>query len=476
MTDKDSFDKINSLNQVHNEFVQASQNAIPGLFINDPYVMLHSIKSLRNFHLDGEREKANDWLGRLHEFVTDPVNKDYFLEEERLKRAERDVTSNNADDNNDDDSEPSHMFTSGALKVDVTSAYLTVIRLYARLRGEKGAAAEARSVLDQMHAVYDDTTCNIALIDIRANAYNLVLGMYRDSKLAENATKAVQLLTRMVDAGKKEENKRNGVPLPTHQSFEYTILSLTKMVDSGAAIEEAEKLIALMEGTGYLDRSIDVYNALLTLCTKVLHGKPELYDKATEILGKLNDHSKTYPELTPNSETMSLVIKACAHSKREDHETVLGTANQLFSDLVNQEESETSAVILKDSCYFHLMMCTLNHMTGDETTKKECVEELFSQACQRGLCSNAVLTLFRNNTTEEDYRLTVGKGRLAANWIANVTSPKALYTDGSSRGAGKNARRQGKSTSNWAKKQKQKEVQRKVTKDAKRVKKIMNKM
>ena len=48
----------------------------------------------------------------------------------------------------------------------------------------------------------------------------------------------------------------------------------------------------------------------------------------------------------------------------------------------------------------------------------------------------------------------VGNGRLADNWIVNVTSSKALYTDGSMGGPGKNARRKGKSTSNWKKKQK----------------------
>ena len=51
--------------------------------------------------------------------------------------------------------------------------------------------------------------------------------------------------------------------------------------------------------------------------------------------------------------------------------------------------------------------------------------------------------------TEEEFRLTVGKGRLVDSWIVNVTSPQALYTDGSSRGAGKNARWHGKSTSDW---------------------------
>ena len=491
-TDKDSMDRILFLNDIHDEFTQASNNYVPGLFTNDPYVMLHSIKSLRNFHLEGEKEKAGEWLGKLHAFVINPTNKDYFAGEEKQMGASGDDEVKNADESSDGDNLHDHSsalahHTSSISRIDVTSAYLSVIRLFARLRGEKGAAAEARNVLDQMHVVHaimanglkdssGEITNSIASIDIRCNAYNLVLGMYRDSKLPADAIKASELLSKMIGSYKKEANERNGVPLPTHQSLEYTILSLSKMSDSGASIKEAERLTTFMEETDYLDNSITVYNALLSLCTKALYGKHELYDKALSILAKLKKNSNTHPELKPNPETMSLIIKACAYSKREDHEIVLDTATKIFSELIAQEESEKSALVMEDKIYFNMMLCVLNHMLGDEGMKKERMEDLFSQACQRGLCSSAILTLFRNNVSEEEFRLTVGKGRLVDSWISNVTSPKALYTDGSSRGAGKNARRHGKSTSDWAKKQQKKEIQRKVHQDSKRVRKMIKKM
>lgn len=485
--EKEAIERIDFLHQIHDELARPSQDVIPGLFINDPYIMLHSIKSLRNFHLEGERERADEWLGKLHEFVICPQNKSYFLEEDNLNQDESKSEYESAVDTKDasNESSPNDEIKTSVSQIDVTSAYLSTIRLYARLRGEKGAATAARSVLDMMHEVHDvminglkddngDKAGSIAFIDIRENAYNLVLGMYRDSKTADDASNAVELLTRMIDAGRKDEADRNGVPLPTHQSFEYSILALTKMADSNAAIQQAERFIALMEEAHYLDNSVTVYNALLALYTKA--GKPGLHDKAMEILNKLKDAGKTQPEMAPNVETKSLVIKACAYSGGEDREAVLGMANKIFAELVDQEETEKSAMVVTDSCYLHMMLCSINHMTGDEETKKERVDELFSQACQRGLCSNSLLTLFRNNTSEENFRLTVGQGRLADHWIANVTSPKALYTDGSSKGAGKNARRHGKSTSNWAKKQQQKDVQRKLSKDSKRVKKMLKKM
>ena len=108
--------------------------------------------------------------------------------------------------------------------------------------------------------------------------------------------------------------------------------------------------------------------------------------------------------------------------------------------------------------------------------KKERIKELFSEACQRGLCSANVLAMFRNSVSKKDFHLTVGEGRLADHWIANITSPRALYTDGSTGGAGKNARRKGKSTSDWVKKKKVKESDRETKRKDKHAKQFWKKM
>jgi len=84
-----------------------------------------------------------------------------------------------------------------------------------------------------------------------------------------------------------------------------------------------------------------------------------------------------------------------------------------------------------------------------------------SAACNRGFVSANVMKVFRKNVSAETFVEVVGNGRLADNWIANVTSAKALYTDGTSGGANKNARRKGKSTSGWLKKQRRLEEERK---------------
>ena len=416
------------------------------------------------------------WMQKLHKFVTSYENRGYLV---TTPEVVADGEENSGGAHYDD----TQTYTTPTT-IDVTSAYTTTIRLLAKLRGTKGVAADARNILDLMHKVHHvyehglkveggdslELPERIASIEIRPNAYNLVLGLYRDSKDEKDSMKAVDLLQMMVDAGSKPLETRNGVPLPNEQSFEFTILALAHMTDRDKAIQVAELLLSLMDGQDFIEPSIDVHNAFLKLCIKQLHGTSELYDKAQDILNKL----KQSHGLSPNSETIALVIKACSVSDRDDTEEVLAKATDLFSQLETQEVTEKSALALTDGAYFHMMKCTHTYVDNDEA-KKEKIEQLFSDACQRGMCSANVLSIFRNSVTEEEYRLTVGKGRLADKWIANVTSPlaqKVRYTDGTKGGKGKHARRKGKSTSNW----KQKEATIQARKEEKKAKKFYNKL
>ena len=451
-TQTESLERILLLNLIHDEFAKCCVPHIDGVYNNDPYVLFHSIKALKNFQIEQERDLGNKWLQKLHKFVTSSENVGYLV-----------AKTENIDNCDENDKEDNRIeVSSDQPTIDVTSAYTTVIRLLAKLRGTKGAAHEASNVLDLMHTVHsinnsgfkvdDDVESDrIASVDIRSNAYNLVLGLYRDSKDEAYALKAVNLLQKMVDAGDKPVNERRGVPIPNDQSFEYAVLALSHMSDREKAIQVAELLLTLMP-----QPSINVQNAYLKLCNNVLHGTPELFDKALEILARL----KQRHDISPNPETMALIIKACSVSDREDHDEVLAKANEIFSQLESQEVTEKSALALTDGAYFHMMKCVHNYMDNEEA-KKERIEDLFSEACQRGMCSANVLSIFRNSVSEEEYRLTVGKGRLAEKWIENVTSPlaqKVRYTDGSKGGKGKHAQRKGKSTSGWEKKQKEREA------------------
>jgi len=505
-THNESLSRIIALNHIHNDFAQCCPPTVPEIYKDDPFVLLHSIKGLKNFQIPEEKARGEEWIRRLHRFVINSSNKDYLRSGEEVGNALYDNVDGAEEALNEQVGSYSSSTTTRINAVDVTAAYTTLIRLYAKLRGTKEVATNARKTLDRMHFVHDvmmfgyeenrasakketsdgngTTTSSgvivspehIARIEIRPNAYNLVLGLYRDSRNAEDAMKAVELLQSMVNVGKKSPEQCRGTPLPTTQSFEYTILALASMKDAEQAIAEANRLVRLMEAQEYLEPSVTVYNALIELCCKTMFITPELFDKAINILETLKEKSISHPQLTPNAETLSLVIKACSLSEREDHEHVLKTATDLFSQLVAKETDEKSAVALTDSCYFHLMKCVSMHMEENEEDKKERMLELFSEACQRGLASAGVLTLFRNSVSEEEYRLTVGEGRLADGWVKNVTGPKALYTDGTKGGAGKNARREGKSTSDWAKKQRERDIRHVALKEAKKARKLYKKI
>ncbi|KAL7541623.1 hypothetical protein ACHAWF_006990 [Thalassiosira exigua] len=473
-THKQSLDRIIALNQIHDSVSESAEIHIPGMYRNDPYVRFHSIKSLKSLQTKEERDVGMKWLRDLHEFVTSPENSDYGRWTSKASESANDPS---ADGDENEERAPAVR----PQTIDVTSAYTALIRLLAKLRGADGAAADAREILNYMHEVHNlfakgaedpDSRAAIASVEIRANAYNLVLGLYRDSKDSEDAAKAVELLRRMVAAGDESGEDRNGVPLPTEQSFEFAIGALANLSDGGEAIEEAERLIELMRGQEHVDPSVAAYNALIAVCNKQLFGKAELFDKALGVLDGMKEARKEAPGVTPTPETFALVMKACSLSEHGDHEKVLDSASKLFNELEGQESDKESAVALTDRAYFYMMKCTERHMVGDQDAKKERIMDLFSDACQRGLCSANVLTLFRNAVSEEEYRLTVGDGRLADPWIANVRGPRALYTDGSQGGAGKHARRKGKSTSDWAKKQRVKEAWRGKKREEKRAKKF----
>jgi hypothetical protein len=448
------------------------------MYKDDPYVLLHSIKALRNFQKEEEYNLGKEWLGRLHEFVTSAENVDYFQEGGR----EPDAVDRSEDCELTEDA-PTNPPPQA---IDVTAAYTTIIRLMARLRGANGVAADASEVLNRMHMVHalqeaesrgnEGTAKCIASIDIRSNAYNLLLGLYKDSKSAGDATRAVEILQRMVDSGLKAPEDRGGVPLATEVSFEYAITSIANMSDGQRPLDEAERLIKLMHDQEYIESSVVAYNAFIVVCNRQLFGKSELYDKALNILERMDEMGKTNPIMLPNPETLALVMKSCALSEHKDQKKVLKTASDLFLRMKEKETDEKSNVAMTDRAYYYMMKCVDMYSSKDPSAKVEDIQELFSEACQRGLCSANVLAVFRSCVSDEDYRLTVGKGRLADHWIANIKGPRALYTDGSKGGAGKNARRKGKSTSDWAKKAKAKEVVRETRKNDKKAKKSFKKL
>ena len=442
LKDSSSAARIELLKSIHDALCQATDGQIGKLHRDDPYVLFHCIKSIKTFNIAAMMTKGYEWLGILHEFVVDPKNAGYF----------------GSGDGDADESTPQ--------SIDVTSAYLHVIRLTARLRDSSpGAASKARDVLDKMHEVYRLSNSGhersgeasaipaVATVDIRYNAYNLVLGLYRDSRNAGDSSKALDLIQRMMDSRTSSTDNPIGVPLPTVDSFVYTVLALGNMKDSSKAIQEAERLIDLLEVDESLGASVAVYNAYLTLLNKAYHGQEILLDKAMATLATMNEKSKTNSSVKPDSETVALVMKACSISRHSDRGRILSEVSQLFNKMLEQEPNDKSHEYMTDYIYFNKMKSTELYEL-DSDVKRERIETLFSEAAGRGLVSAAVLSVLRGAVSAKDFELTVGKGRLPEHWTANCVGPRALYTDGSMGGEGKLTSRKGKSSSRIGKQKK----------------------
>ena len=84
--------------------------------------------------------------------------------------------------------------------VNCSPSFTKHIRELAKLRGgDTTTGAMARNTLDRMHEIaMDENNAGIASMEIGENAYNLVIGLYRDSRDEGHATEAVYLLDKMI--------------------------------------------------------------------------------------------------------------------------------------------------------------------------------------------------------------------------------------------------------------------------------------
>ena len=253
------------------------------------------------------------------------------------------------------------------------------------------------------------------------------------------------------------------------------------MKDATVVVSETERLLNEYESMcdgGDIEGSTKPYNAALEVLTdhKSLRADRQLLSRMTKIVARMSSFSKHHSKAKPDVETTSLILKACSFvvGDQAHQDDALKTANDTFQELEESEDRGDSKQRMTYKCYFRMMRCISNFITNQDE-KQERIKQLFSYACQKGVVNADILKVLRNTISEEDYIAKVGEGRLADNWIANVPGVKALYTDGTTGGEGKNARRKGKSTSNWAKKQRRKEEEHFHRKEAKAERKRLRK-
>lgn len=445
---KDALNRIENLHETHNRLAEMDY---PGIVKNDPFLLMHSIKSVDNINTEKEYMLVEEWFDRLHSFVMQPS-----------------IESNVAPQSTKE-------------KLDLTGTYSSIIRCYSKMRWVKNAPEKTFDALERMIGLAKrcKESDSYATIDLKVNSFNLFLGMSTPINDTATIEKKLSVMNSMIQAAElsldSPATTDRLLPIPNDQSFVSCIKALSTLKDSHRAIKEAQRLLDTFESLQKINSaskpSSKGYNALIELYIDISVRDKQLAQELPSICDEICNRMKSQtPSVEPDSMTYTLLLKSCTinHVNFENKEQKLQRARDIFDKISKCNEKEGPR--LNDKCYFHMMKCVAQNVNDPEDKKTQIIQ-LFSQACRGGFVSSDVLTSLRINTNDEEYKKIVGDGRLADKWVANVTSGLALYTDGTTGGAGKNARRKGKSTSDWAKKQRQKDEEIRNRKKAKAEKK-----
>ncbi len=425
--------RIQRLHKIHDTFAAIN---VAGITKDDPFLLMHSIKSIRNFGAKEEADLVDEWFDRLHAIIIDPSN------------SNPDTTNENGDGDN------------GA--IDLTGTYTSIIRGYAKLKRDANASEKAWLGIQRMQelSVLSKTlgTSTVATVDLKINAINLFFGSYGAQKDNRILAKKLALLNNLIESAMNQKNLSTSLdPLPNDQSFVGCIRALSVLNDPLQVTNEAGRIISAYESLvteNKVNVSPKVHNATIELYIDTF-GKDKssigsLLSICTGMAERMERLKPSYPDIAPDNFTYMLFLKACSiddgitDTSIERHEK----ATEIFKQL----ESWSGESRLNDKCYFYMMKCVSNAIVDPEE-KQQSIRGLFTKACEGGFVSADVLKMLRINTTNEVFTQIVGNGRLPDKWVGNVTSGLALYTDGTTGGEGKNARRKGKSTSNWVRKQ-----------------------
>lgn len=390
---------------------------------DDPHLLLHSIKSIIDFKERGIL--LSDWLERLHSFA--------------LKQYDGSLLNDNS--LNDE-------------QINLTSTYNTVLRGFAR----EGQANLGHATLQQMHGIDNCNRTNVlsarknpVFVEIKTNSYNLVLSSCRTQN---DTTLAIEMLNKMIASMKASKNGQltMSVPFPDAQSFVLVIKALISIADADSAQQLAKNYVIQFEESvrnRINEPSTEVHNAYMNFLISRFGQTGDLLSMCNTVLTRLN---KQESGIKANPVTWDLILKAYAidcEYNPQNRDANLNSARKIFEEMKTGQKGELSDRSIQ------YMMQSISYLDENDERKQE-ILSTFKMACQLGFVSADVLKTLKATVSDEDFIGTVGNGRLADMWVANVTSRLVRYTDFTLGGANKNARRKGKSTSNWEKKQRQK--------------------
>lgn len=432
-THRYSFQNILQLHKLHEQLADLGVN---GIVRNDPLFLMHSIKCVKNYTYKNQEKWLSEWFDRLHKSV--------------LTKAENTIPET----------------------IDLTGTYTGIIRQYAKAK-LKFSGQKAVQVLERMQELQSSEN-GIASIEIQQNAYDLTLSALRDTKNQKSTMKSIEIVTKVVE--KYLSSDKSNKPAISNDSFVYCLQSLSSISDKKEAYQHARKIISWvnqLQSSKGIDFSVEPYTALIYFYAN--KGDTDILSNVSFVLSSLEEYSENqnHDVRSGMKSALSAVLRACSQSHSScQRKEAISMSLETFNTLLKDEEE--GHYHISDDCYFHMMKCYENLMPE----KEEKIISTFMDAARKGLVSKNVLKALRTNISADKYEEIVGSGRIADDWVKNVDKSGAnvvLYTDGTSGGEGKNARRKGKSTSDWLRKQKTKE-QKKITAKARKRQKRMIKL
>lgn len=442
---KDSLEKIQKLHKLHDRLAAAN---IPGMDADNVFLLAHSIKSIRNYNSELESNLVDKWFDRLHTSLMSKATR---------SESQIDVTVS-------DDEDTLYQ------NFDLTGTYNSIIRGYSKLRAKGDSADKAYAALVRMQEI---SKLNIKdgdeaiTVNVKVNAYNLVLDTFTMKSSEEYALRSLKLLDDMIQSMNTENSL---IPAPNDQSFANCIHSLTALEDRDDSKEKAYNLVKTYESLVKkvcVPPSTKVHNACIDVYTQLYRdGKSVsmLLSLCKSIRIRMSNLASNFPTMAPDKNTYALLLKAYSLDDGDESNRIqrLSEAHKIYSDLTSKPLDEQI-----DKVYYFMMKCINNNHASNSEERVKQISEVFRMAASNGMVSADVLKMLRTSLSPTDFESIAGIGRLAENWICNVTSGKALYTDGTMGGEGKHARRKGKSTSDWAKKQRKRTVAIQLRKEEK---------
>ena len=430
--------------------------------------LLHALKSKAlqsSLHGTEESQLCQKWLDELSATFLQYQEQTQSNNTSEMNRTETLMEQTTDEEEEDEDTKKDFSMEL------IINCYLSVLRGYVRAsrvpHPNNNSCLDALAVLRKMQKVLSIQEEN-NYATILTHAYDLVLTSCANCKQPRLAVALYQEVQR-----------------PTENTFLFTIQSFSH----GNRNEYSSDLDFILKDLSnkYISGELApattaVYNALLELYCKwyrrngssAIHEEDEgdrtpfLLNIVHQQLEKMEDMAFRHEGLIglqPDFTSLTLLLKACSmmgitlnnqntanvnyHQQHQQRKKALELAHTTFQKLTDMDKEEETPKMTDDS-YYYYMKCILTlsptavkpveddsviavkeediKSTNNDTSKT--IKSLFLQCCKKGLVNKNVLDVLRKSTTPDEYKKMVGEGRLPNQWIENVTSINALYTNG----------------------------------------------